>query len=75
MIGSGLRGRPVPVYACAIMAVIDPTAPDTTGEEPRFPDPRLLRFEYDWKRDTLHIFVADPGPALSIDLGAGRNPS
>lgn len=41
------------------------------SEEPRFPDPRLLRFEYGRKRDMLYISVADPDPALSIDLGDG----
>lgn len=53
------------------MAMIDPAAPAVTSDEPRFPDPRLLRFENDRKRDTLYVSVADPGPALSVDLGDG----
>ena len=45
--------------------------PDIASEEPCFPDPHLLRYEYDRKRDTLYITVPNPGPALSIDLGDG----
>ncbi len=53
------------------MAMIDPVTPDVFREDPRFPDPHLLRLDYDRKRDTLTVSVENPGPALSIDMGDG----
>lgn len=53
------------------MGMSTSVTPPAFDEEPRFPDSRLLHFEYDKKRDTLTLSVENPGPAVSIDLGDG----